>query len=337
MDNTTLYVDYQKVKRNITKLAKNKQVCLMVKADNYGLGEETIKELILLGYNFFGVSTLEEALVIRSFSNDVDILIVAYLFEQDYQIAQDNNIQITIFKMEQFTHLNDKIKFHLKFDTGMGRLGFNISQVAQVRAQLIKLNLKPIGLYSHLANAANQEKTLIQSNKFKKIIQQLEQFKFQYIHFQNTMGSSQYDFEYCNMVRIGIGMWGYYTNYNEANLAKVKLEHSLELHAVVEQVKEYDDYLGYDHIDYAKGEVATIRIGYHDGFTRNFEHYQFYDNSQVIGHICTCQAMILNPKNYQYQEIFGLHENIYDLVDYANITVYELLLSLSSRIKKKKR
>lgn len=336
--NHLLKIDKNKVISNIDTCRKDKQVCLMVKANTYGLGDEAVKMLINLGYKFFGVSTIEEALKLRSFDSDIKILLVSYLATGDVQKCIDNNITFTVYDFETLDGLTDAAIFHLKVDTNMGRLGFQLSELEQVYTHLINNNLYPEGIFSHLACASDQAKTEIAISNFEYALNIFEDFNFEYIHLLNTYGSLNYDTEFDNLVRIGIGIWGYLANQNEMLASRVKLQPALSLSLTVSHAKDYHGFVSYDHLDQVDGNLITVPIGYHDGFSRAFRGYHINNVGKIVGNINMCQHMVLLDSGVELSQgdLFELFtgDDLYKLCQYGNFTTYEFLVSLSKRIKR---
>jgi alanine racemase len=181
--------------------------------------------------------------------------------------------------------------------------------------------------------ASNEEFSKRQIAELKKASENFPDIK--YVHIQNTLGAIKYDVDFCNMVRIGIGQFGYLAGRREASLYGQKLKPALRLEARVLQYKEnFDGPIGYDLTENVTGNIATIRMGYHDGLLRCFQGYKFNSGAKIVGLICMCQAMLKVEHDSEYIEIFGEEENIYSLLKYGKISTYEFLVSLSARVDK---
>lgn len=331
-----LTIDKNKVRSNIELCRGDKEVCLMVKANTYGLGDTALDLLIELGYQFFGVSTLEEALKLRAKSNDIKILLVSYLKLSDLQLAIDNKITITVYDFTLLNAITDDVCFHLKIDTNMGRLGFQLDQLDDVCNYLIDRDLYPEGIFSHLACASDPTKTEQAIANFEYALDIFADFNFKYIHLLNSYGSLNYDTEFDNLVRIGIAAWGYLANSAEASLSRKQPQPALNLDLVISHVKEYDGEISYDHLDYVRGTVYTSPLGYHDGFSRNMRGYQIPNVGTIVGNVNMCQHMVLktSDKTYERGELYRFFsgEELYNVCQYGKITTYEFLVSLSDRI-----
>lgn len=337
--NHLLKINKQNVIDNIKTCANKKDVCLMVKANTYGLGDDAIQMLIDLNYNFFGVSTLEEALHLRALNSEIKILIVSYIDYSEIEICIENNITFTVYSFSMLEYLSEKACFHLKIDTNMGRLGFQLHELSELKKQLVENNLKPEGIFSHLACASQSDKTQEAIENFKIGLKEFEDFDFKYIHLLNSFGSLNYETHFDNLVRIGIGIWGYLANQNEMNISKKKLKPALSLDLSISHVKDYSGYISYDHLDYVDGQVLTVPLGYNDGYRRTFKGYHIKGVGKVVGNINMCQHMILTDTKTSFKQgdMFSLFKDneLYELCDYANITTYEFLVGLSNRLKRR--
>lgn len=333
--NHKLYINKQNVVDNIELCRGEKEVCLMVKADTYGIGDIGCKMLIDLGYKFFGVSTIEEALKLRTFSSEIKILIVSYIKLEDIATCIDNQITFTVYDFKMIDLLDNNANFHLKIDTNMGRLGFQLDELERVATILERKQLSPEGIFSHLACAADRSKTEIAISNFEYALDVFKQFEFKYIHLLNSFGSLNYDTKFDNLVRIGIAIWGYGADRNEAEQSRHVLKPALRLDLTVSHTKDYDSYISYDHLEHVTGYILTVPLGYHDGFSRKFRGYQIPNVGTVVGNVNMCQHMIkAQNKDLNRGDLFTLFtgNSIYDLCEYAQITTYELLVSLSARI-----
>lgn len=336
--NHCLEIDKHKVKNNIELCRGDKHVCLMVKANTYGIGDQGLALLIELGYRFFGVSTLEEGLKIRSLNKDVKIILVSYIDINDLPVAIANDITLTVYDFAVLNQLPDDATFHLKIDTNMGRLGFQLDELDDVRQCLNERRLVPEGIFSHLACASDELKTRQAISNFEAALDVFHDFDFEYIHLLNTYGSLNYDTKFDNLVRIGIGIWGYLATGDEAKLSHKQLQPALALELTIAHVKTYNGYLSYDHLDKVNGVVYTCPLGYHDGFSRKLRGYLIPNVGTVVGNVNMCQHMVLSNQsaNYQRGQRYPLFsgETLYDLCQYGEFTTYEFLVSLSNRIKR---
>lgn len=331
-DDTFLSVDVSKIIKNIEYLSKGKEICIMIKANVYGAGYGLLKYLIDAGYNYFGVSTIYEANKIREVSDECKILIVTNLNQNEITEAKIKNYIVSINQFEDFKYLNNQ-PFHLKLDIGMNRLGFKQYEFDELRLLLDNLSIKPEGIYSHFPFAANEVVTKIQIDLFKEFLNSTS-YEFKEVHLQNSIGCINYEIDFCNVVRPGLAVLGYLANKSEFEKFGNKLKPALSLNAKINSIKYVDSKVGYDLTQEFKGNLATIRIGYHDGVSRSMKGYKFNTGQRIIGNICMCQMMIEIFEQSDFFQIFGSENSIYDFVEFNDKIVYELLVAISNRIKR---
>jgi len=328
MTESYLTINFNDVKKNITLLAKEKKPCLVVKANCYGLGDFAILKLINMGYDFFAVSTYNEAVNLRKLDDDIDILILTPTTEINKDFIH------TVDTIEHLKDIDPTQRIHLKFDTGMGRLGFQKEKVKEIH-QIVKDNkLNVNGIYSHFHSADNEKKSQEQIKEFKDIVDYFSDINIKYIHIQNTLGALKYEIDYVNMVRPGIGIWGYFANQKEKCSTNILLNESLALYAKVIHDKIYFDKVSYNQLDKANGRTLTLRIGYADGLFPKMRGYEFKNGARVIGQVCMCQTIIEYDNKCDYFEIFGKNESIYDIIERSEALTYNFLVNLSERIEK---
>ena len=178
---TWIEIDKENLKYNVLKLkeiANNREVLGVVKANAYGLGSiEIAKILKEVGVKFFGVANLEEAIELQEAGIKDKILILGASFEDELIEATKRGVHVAISSMGQLQFLVDKNlnpNIHLKFDTGMTRLGFEVNEAEKVIEFCKNNNLNLVGIFSHLSDSdgntvETKNFTLEQIEKFKKL------------------------------------------------------------------------------------------------------------------------------------------------------------------------
>ncbi len=336
--NSVLKVNCNILKSNLEILSKNKEVLIPVKANAYGLGYDIVDFFLQEGYLKYGVSTIEEAILVRKKSKEAKILLFGSVFLEDLEIIKENNITISVYDLEMLEALDNSISFHLKFDTGMGRLGFLESQKEEVLNIIKNNNLLVDGIYTHFPETDVYDTTIKLIDSFKNIVDYFKkEIKFNYVHMFNGVGSLKYNTDFDNLVRPGLATYGYFSNLEIKNDIGKNIKESLELVVRVGHKKTYDGLIGYDSTEKVKGNVITIPLGYHDGFKMKYQGYNIEGVGKFVGKICMCQSMILlnedNVKKGDFISIFK-GENIYELSKYSKASVYEILATLGNRIKR---
>lgn len=323
----------KRVDKNIKLISKEKDVCLIVKANAYGIGYQVVEKLIDFGYLFYAVSTMTEALQLREINKDIKIMLLSYFDEDDLPIIRKNNITFTVYDATILTEVKKNDLFHLKFDLGMGRIGFSCADVEKVKKILSSQKILPEGIFTHLPMSYNEEVTVPQINEFEKIVTEFD-LEFKYVHLYNSVGSLKYDTKFDNLVRPGLGIWGYIDDDQKDQPFAKNLKPAITLSTKISMFKYYEGKIGYDSSEEVIGNIITVPIGYHDGFNRKFTGYCITGVGRIVGKICTCQTMILTEKHYEKRQeiILFKEEELYDLAKYSGLTIYEIIVCISERI-----
>lgn len=297
--------------RRITN--KNAEIMGVVKADAYGHGVmEVTRTLLENGVTRLAVSMLDEAIQLRRNGISVPILILGYTDPVRASEIIENDVTQSVYSQELALALSDeavkqqkKVKIHIKIDTGMSRIGFlpGYSAVKNV-AQISKLpNIIIEGLFTHFASADEKDKeyTLMQFERFMSICSELQRIGIHIPikHCANSAGIIQYPQMHLDTVRPGIIQYGMYPS-EEVDKSIINLKPAMTLKANVILVKEVEKNtsISYGRIFTTQktSKIATIPIGYADGYTRMLSnkgkvliHGQY---APVVGRICMDQCMV---------------------------------------------
>jgi len=324
----------------------------MVKAQSYGSGLE--KMALFLeeqGISYLGVACVDEGVELRKSGVQIPILVLN-MQKENFKSCIDYNLEPAIysfFQLDRFIrelidHKKTNFPIHLKFDTGMHRLGFNIKETSRV-LEMIKSQPEVIikGVFSHLADSgsASSEFTMKQIQCFEKIKKTISDNQSSPIifHLLNTDGILNYNQFQFDMVRLGIGMYG--ISSNEAK----ELKPVFSWKTIVSQVKKIE--IG-DYVGYSKGfksnktfKIAVIPVGYADGFRRILKNGQggVYINGvfcKTVGNICMDMTMIDIGENKFEEgdlvEIIGESQSISKLARNMQTIPYEILTGISKRV-----
>ena len=209
---SNLYSNFLSVKSRIG----NKKIIPVVKANAYGHGVlNVVKHLISKEIDYFAVSTLEEALEIRSEFQNVDILVMGVVQSTYFNDASKNNITLSISNEDQLLGLetlSSKLKVHIKIDSGMNRLGFKSDIEIKNAMNLLKEseNVQIQGIFTHFSTAdCDEEYYNVQLGRFKSILEELN-FDFKMIHVSNSSSSIKFEHNlaFTTHVRLGISLYG---------------------------------------------------------------------------------------------------------------------------------
>ena len=267
------------VKQFRDNIPKDKKILGIVKADAYGHGAAMIAPTMLAsGIDMLGVASIDEGLDLRREKINCDILVVGAVPVWSFEIAAENNIEISIFSQ---AHLNAckqayertgiKPKVHIKLDTGMNRIGLEPDVAVDFIKTVQKADyLELKGIFSHLANAESREKTQKQFDCWNDIISKIDTTVL-LLHILNTAGSMTYNFP-SNMVRMGIAIYGLYPDLEKDLLFKPELKQVMGLKGRITNIHTMSRgngiSYGYTYIADKDIKVAPIPTGYADGVPR---------------------------------------------------------------------
>ncbi|WP_110942930.1 alanine racemase [Inediibacterium massiliense] len=297
--------------RNLVK--KEIKITGVIKADAYGHGALEIgRTLLENGAERFAVATLSEALELRKGYKDTPILILGYTPKECAQEVIENNIIQTIYSLEDakaYSDVAQKLKkyviFHIKIDTGMSRIGFLPNkETVEIIKEIIKFPyVKVEGMFTHFAVADAQSKDFT-NKQYERFISMDRMLKEENIHIPiRHVGNSATIMDlpdmHLDMVRAGVILYGLYPS-EEVKKERLNLKPVLSLKAKISHVKTLDGGVGISYglkfFTPKKSKIATLPIGYADGFTRMLsgkgEALVKGKKVPVVGRICMDQCMI---------------------------------------------
>ena len=299
---------------NIRKLLKPEtKFCAVIKANAYGHGAvQYAKVLEKEGADYFAVAVCEEALELRQNSITKPIMCLGYVPEDRFKDMMQNNVDITIYSYEkaallsQIAKENDlNAKIHIKLDSGMSRLGLQCNNEAV--DEILKIstleNIEIVGIFTHFALADDKDLSYTheQYKNYSFVVNELETkgLKIAIKHVCNSAATMMLPEYHLDMVRPGIILYGHYPS-DDVDKSKVKLYPAMALKSTVAHVKKLEEGRGisYGHKYRSKENeiIATIPIGYADGFTRMLSgqaDVKLNDKMvPVVGRICMDQCML---------------------------------------------
>jgi alanine racemase len=345
-DNLNIYRD---------ALPKDTLITCMVKASGYGAGDiETARVLEFNRADYLGVAYPDEASNLRRAGISLPILVMNSRADQLQQLAEDR-AEPVIYNLEILKELlalqgqGITLPFHLEIDTGMKRLGFTEQEVDQLgKLDTSSLQLKSI--FSHLAAADDPKHdsfTLDQIAQFDalslKVMQAFPE-SAPLRHILNSAGMLRFTTHTFDMVRLGIGLYG----YDPTNIIAPKLRPVHRLITTITQIHtlEPGQSTGYGRMGKAsrKMQIATIGIGYADGIRRALGNGIGWvairgTKAPYFGNICMDMAMIditdiPTAQAGDEVELFGQKIGLEEIAIWMNTIPYEVLTSVSSRVKR---
>ncbi|MCU5746543.1 alanine racemase [Staphylococcus sp. SQ8-PEA] len=338
------------------KLHPNKTIIPVVKANAYGLGSVHVARYLMeQGVEFFAVATLDEAVELRMHGVSAKIIVLGVIPHENVQKAIQHRVAMTVPSKEWLMHAlnhidtnNEKdIWLHIKIDSGMNRLGIKDQEEYQQTIQLIEDSSHLIfeGVYTHFACADEPGDAIEQQQThFETVVNTAE--KPQYIHSQNSAGSLRADYPFCNAIRIGISLYGYYPSEYIANNVSARLQPSVKWLSEVVETKYIEPgeavSYGWEFKAERKMKIAILPIGYADGFLRSMSGFKVAignHNCPIIGRVCMDQTIIEIPDHIEVGDEVILMDNHMSSNQSAEAVArqqhtinYEVLCNLSRRL-----
>ncbi len=323
----------------IKKQANGAKMCPVIKDNAYGHG--AVKLAILyekLHADYFAVSTLEEAIELRDAGISTPILILSYTPIEDARLLNEYNITQCIYSLKYANELNDlgiNIKAHMAIDTGMNRIGFKDTNEMIETYRLNNIDFE--GVFTHFSDCLDDEFSKKQFDLFMYHLNELEKMgiSFKIRHCANSGTIFKHPYYHLDMVRPGLilhGLGGF-----------EGLKPALSLKSVITHIKDVKkgEPIGYNRRFIADKDikVATIAIGYGDGYSRlNSGRNVVYVNGSpcnILGNICMDQTMIdvsnIDCDLYDEVLIYGDLDTIASNIDTIS---YELICNINARVEK---
>lgn len=339
-------------------LGKKTDIMAVVKANAYGHGiVDASKVLEKIKIRYLGVATLDEALVLRKAKVKLPILILGSLLPEEAGVAVKNKITLTLCNKELLKALRDiagkklKPKVHIKLDTGMGRIGvWHEDAIEFIREVRKNKGIDIEGVYTHFSIAGRDKFfTQYQIDSFEEILLDLERFgiSIPLRHAANSIACVDWKKSHLNMVRPGIIIYGIYPKRNFPRLIKLKPAFSLKTKIAFLKNAPPGRSISYGrtYITQAHTKIATIPIGYADGYGRILSNKAEVlvrgQRAPVVGKVTMDQTMIdvghvKNAKVGDEVTLIGKQGReeirIERLARLAGTIPYEIVTGITSRV-----
>lgn len=301
-----LEIDANAIANNVRMLKQfvgaNVTLMAIVKADGYGHGAIlTAQTAIANGAEYLGVANIQEALDLRTAGISAPIFVMGYTPFDAVRLAIQNNLTISLYDPQQamaFDHAardaGQKLRVHVKIDTGFGRLGMDAQEAMALFRQLRGMvYLEVEGIYTHLSSAdSDPVHTAKQVNTLRDIVRPLRAagFDFKYVHAANSAGTLASADNHFNLVRPGLAIYGLSPSADVP--VPVGFQPAMSWKTVVAQVRTLppNHPVGYGntYITSKQEKIAVLPIGYADGFRRtpNFGEVLIHgQRAPIIGRV----------------------------------------------------
>ena len=342
-------------------------VCCTIKADAYGHGAIRVGKLLEeLGGYFFAVSNPEEAIELRKAGITKPIMVLGYSPVEITELLAKYNISQCVHSYEYGKALAQdalskgvKLSIHIKLDTGMGRIGFPFRGHDEEKriSEIVELCKMPCfiseGIFTHFPISDDRKKgeqfTREQYERFISAIDRLEKrgIKFSVKHCANSAGLVDYPEYSMDMVRAGVLFFGILPSQEMKN-TNFDLLHTFSLKTVISNIKtvKKGESIGYGRTFTAKKtmKVATLPIGYADGFSRSngkkgFKIYIHGVPCDIVGRVCMDQTMIDVSKVDDISigeeiTVFGKDSptSVYDYSELHDTITHEVMCDIARRV-----
>jgi len=356
---TVLEINLNAINSNLnyfkSKLDKNTKILVVVKAFGYGSDAVKIAKFLENNVDYFAVAYLNEGIALRKGGVKTPILVLHPQKDNLKKIVK-YNLEPTIYStnlLKYFIGISNKLELqdfpiHLKFNTGLNRLGFSQKDTLEISSLLNnQKNVVVKSIFSHIAASEdlNERKfTLQQINTFNSISKELIKFLnyTPFKHMLNTSGILNYAPEaQFDMVRLGIGLYGFGNDIKHTK----KLKNVLTLKSIISQIQtiEKGETVGYNRAYKTTTTIktATIPIGHADGIFRQFGNeigYVYINNKKatIVGNVCMDMIMV-NVTNITCSEgdeviIYKNQQHIETMAKAIKTIPYELLTAISQRV-----
>lgn len=358
---TVLEIDLGKVQHNLNlfraEVGGKTGIMAMVKAFSYGSGSiEIAKILEYQNIAYLAVAYTDEGVSLRRSGISLPILVLNPE-RSSYESIIQYRLEPEIYSLTTLKNFKKELSsypgkwpwpIHIKLETGMNRLGFSENELIELCAILKQSDeLKVVSVFSHLAASEDESFDLFSLEQIAKFesMSSIVQATLQrpvLRHLANSAGMLRFPQSRYDMVRLGIGLYGIEPIKEELGLQPVST-----LRTVISQVRDISagSSVGYGRSFVAKRDmqIAILPIGYADGYRRSLGQGKAWVSlggakCRVIGNVCMDMLMIdvtgLNAKEGDDVVIFGDSPTVIELSEWAGTIAYEILTSISPRVKR---
>ena len=360
---TVTIIDLDAIRFNVSQVKKKvtpAEVMAVVKSNAYGHGAYEVSKVVLeSGASYLGVALVDEGIALRKKGINAPILVFGGFFHEDVPLYLKYDLEFTLYTKSNLLALqqiikssNKEVKVHIKIDTGMGRIGVPIVNAFDfVKTVAENPGIELVGIYTHFATSDEKDKSFanLQLKEFMELNNRIAEKGIQipYKHTANSAAILDLPKSYLNLVRPGIMLYGYYPSRKTSESISIKPAMTLKSKVILLKKIKKSESVGYGREFIAKHDtyIATIRIGYADGYNRLLSNRgkvkireEIYP---VVGRVCMDHVLIDLGSDTKIQvgdDVFLLAPNEGDpihmnhLCEILQTIPYEICCRISERV-----
>ncbi len=335
MSRAKLRIRAKSLEENVKSLYNfsQKPIIAVVKADAYGVGALYVASILenLKEVSTLAVACVEEGIELRNAGIRKKILVLGGVLKGEEKAFVEYNLTPVVSHKEHLKALEGiNIPIQVKYDTGMGRLGFLEELLEDERVE---------GVLSHLSSPLDEEHSRLQIERFQRIVIRYKNLK--YVHMESSAGVV-YRLPFTTHIRVGLALYGEKPMQNYPVELKPVLELKARLLSVKTLPSGFPVSYSKSYITQGPTKVGVVALGYADGLMKSLSNRAnlFYKGKpvRILGNITMDMTMVdLTDTDAQvgdWIEVVGENQTFTDLARLAGTIPYELMTNLSKRIRR---
>ncbi len=333
---SVLQISKERIAHNVRELYRfsGKKIIAVIKSDAYGVGVRHVAHILrdLPEIDSFAVACVEEGVLLREMGVRREVLILGSILHEELSAVKEFKLTPVVSNAEHLKIIGkEEINFHVKYDTGMGRLGFVSEFIDDHRL---------VGVMSHLSTPGDEEFSIKQIESFRRLVEKYKGRRLK-IHIESSAGVV-YRVPFTTHIRVGLALYG------EKPLKDypIDLKPALRLRARVIAVKEvpagFPISYGRTYVTEKRTKIGVVAFGYADGLMKSLSNrgYLLYGGRRlpIVGNI-TMDMTILDLGDADIRvgdwvTIVDEGRTFGDLAREAGTIPYEIMCNLSSRVRR---
>ncbi len=324
------------IEHNVKELFRfsNKRIIAVVKSDAYGIGVRYIAPILreLAEIDSFAVACVEEGVLLREMGVKREIIVLGGVLPEELQTFKEYGLTPVVSDIEHLKVIGkEDLKFHIKYDTGMGRLGFVEEFIDDPRV---------VGIMSHLSTPADRAFSLEQIEKFRRIAGRYGRRGIK-VHLESSAGVI-YRVPFTTHIRVGLAIYG------EKPLREypIDLKPALSLRARLLSVKEVPEGFpisyGRTYVTKGKTKIGVVAFGYADGLMKSLSNrgYLIHKDHRlpILGNITMDMTVVdvsgTDLRVGDWVTVVDKNRTFGDLAREAGTIPYEIMCNISGRVKR---